>query len=267
MTVWTIYKLALILSEAIGVNISGTPEPFVLKAPFHHWSQSKLIQETHHQLAQTGVCPIYISWLRIGRFSCSHAITSSDSGGSPPLVLTLRKRSAEYVWPSTMSLVDTFDLSGGSVDLRFSIQLWIIQPSRNNLFISPSFHCTRHFENSSWCSLALDLGLGYWRPTARSTNTAFSALCWQLAPLFQSLICDVTWSIKSLPVLSYGTRKTFFCPSHNLIISIHYDLRLQNNLATISALSPLSWMKQSGGQLSLLSSIVWFSCSAVCNMN
>ena len=239
MTVWTIYKLAFVWSHSC--QHLRNPRTFCLSDHFTtdpkvNWFRKLTVNWPKQECAQ-------FSWLRIGRFSCSHAITSSDSGGSTSLVLTLRKRSAEYIWQSSMTLMETFDLSGGSVDLRFSIQLWIIRPSRNNLFISPSFHCTRHFENSSWCSLALDLGLGYWRPTARSTNTTFSALCWQLAPLFQSLICDVTWSIKSLPFLSYGTRKTFFCPRRNLIISIHYDWKLQNNLAAINALSPLSWMK------------------------
>ena len=88
-------------------------------------------------------------------------MTSSVSGSTPPLVLSLRKRSAEFIWPSSTSLVNTFDLSGGSVDLSFPIRLWIIRPSRNNLLISPSFHWTRRFDNSSWCSLALDLGLGF----------------------------------------------------------------------------------------------------------
>ena len=39
---------------------------------------------------------------------------------------------------------------------------------------------------------------------------AFSARCCMGDLLFQSLICFVNWSIKSRPVLPYGTKKVFF---------------------------------------------------------
>ena len=44
---------------------------------------------------------------------------------------------------------------------------------------------------------------------------AFSARCCMGDLLFQSSICFVSWSMKSRPVLPYGTKKVFFLHSNN----------------------------------------------------
>ena len=74
-------------------------------------------------------------------FNCN--MTSSVKESTSPLVVSLRKRSAELIRPSSTSLAKTLDLSGGSDALSFSIRPWIILPSRNNLLISPCLQSIR----------------------------------------------------------------------------------------------------------------------------
>ena len=54
------------------------------------------------------------------------------------------------------SLAKTFDLLGGSDDLSFPMQLWIVLSSRTNFPTSPSFQRTRRLDSTSWWCLASD---------------------------------------------------------------------------------------------------------------
>lgn len=66
----------------------------------------------------------------------------------------------------------------------------------------------RRLKRTSWWSFALDFGLGFWSATAKSTKAAFNDTSWFWELVFQSLICNVTWSINSLPIFLYGTKKS-----------------------------------------------------------
>ena len=123
--------------------------------PFHHWSQSKLIQENSSSIGPNRSEPNLAGW-GFGCFSCSCAMTSSVSGSTPPLVLSLRKRSAEFIWPSSTSLVNTFALSGGSIDLSFSYSTLDNPTFAQQLVDFPVFPLDKTF----WQQLLVLFGFG-----------------------------------------------------------------------------------------------------------
>ena len=60
---------------------------------------------------------------------------------------------------------------------------------------------------------------------------AFRAICCISVPLFQSFMCFVCWSMKSLPVYPYGTKKVF---SRHVVIS-SYAFSMVDALSVIIA--------------------------------
>ena len=114
-------------------------------------------------------------------------------------------------------------------------RFWTGGPSRNSSSILPSFHSSNLFAKHSWWPLALDFSLGFWSTKARRTKAAFKAIWWLSVLLFQSLICFVIWSMNSLPIFPYETKKIFL---RHEVISL-YALKISGGLTVITF--PSDW--------------------------